>query len=375
MTVINGKSKQIYRTYKKVNIQELSLYNFKNHRSLKIEFGEGITCIAGSNGKGKTNILDAIYMLSTCKSYFNPTDYQLILHGETECAVNGSFVNGQQVDLQLLIEQGKKKRLKKNDKFYDKLLDHIGLINVVMVTPDDLELVSGHSDVRRKFIDICISQTDRVYLNSLSEYGKVLEQRNSQLKLFARHRHFDELMLESFDRLLVPAANYIHRTRAAILDRLSGLFNAIYPAFSSGSEHIAFRYESELNQGDFAAMLKENVSRDLALERTGTGVHRDDIVFEIDGNPLKRFGSQGQNKAFVIALKLAQYRLYSEIRGTRPILLLDDMFEKIDEERAKKLIAMLNGDDYGQIIITDTHPERVRKHFEIGNKSINFVEL
>lgn len=358
-----------------MKIQELALYNFKNHPTLKIEFGGGITCIAGSNGKGKTNILDAIYMLSTCKSYFNPTDYQLIRHGESACAVNGSFVNGTSIDLQLLIEHGKKKRLKKNDKFYDKLIDHIGLINVVMITPDDLELVNGHSDVRRKFADICISQTDRVYLNALSDYNKILDQRNSQLKLFSKHRHFDALMLESFDHKLIPAGNYIHRKRSEVLGKLNVLFNAIYPAFSSGSERINFKYESELTETDFSVLLNANVNRDLALERTGSGIHKDDIVFEIDGNPLKRFGSQGQNKAFIIALKLAQYKYYTESIGIQPILLLDDMFEKIDETRAEKLITMLNGEDFGQIIITDTHPERVRKHFEIGNKNINFVEL
>jgi DNA replication and repair protein RecF len=358
-----------------VRINRLSLYNFKNHSELKLDFTADITGIIGNNGKGKTNVLDAIYLLSTCKSYFNAIDYQLIRHGETLCAVNAQFSDQQQTDLQLAIEQGKKKKLKRNDKQYDKLIDHIGMINVVMITPDDVELVTGHSDVRRKFIDICISQTDREYLNNLSEYQKVLEQRNKQLKLFAQHRHFDEIIIESYDAKLVPAGNYIYNKRAEVLGKLNQYFNEIYPAFSSGEEIVTFKYESDLHTRDFAAALKEEINRDLAAERTTIGIHKDDIQFEINGYPLKRFGSQGQSKSFIVALKLAQYRFLSETLDTLPILLLDDMFEKIDEVRAQRLINMLGSDQFGQIVLTDTHIERVRKHFENVNKSINFVEL
>ena len=358
-----------------MRINRLSLYNFKNHSELKLDFTADITGIIGNNGKGKTNVLDAIYLLSTCKSYFNAIDYQLIRHGETLCAVNAQFSDQQQTDLQLAIEQGKKKKLKRNDKQYDKLIDHIGMINVVMITPDDVELVTGHSDVRRKFIDICISQTDREYLNNLSEYQKVLEQRNKQLKLFAQHRHFDEIIIESYDAKLVPAGNYIYNKRAEVLGKLNQYFNEIYPAFSSGEEIVTFKYESDLHTRDFAAALKEEINRDLAAERTTVGIHKDDIQFEINGYPLKRFGSQGQSKSFIVALKLAQYRFLSETLDTLPILLLDDMFEKIDEVRAQRLIDMLGSDQFGQIVLTDTHIERVRKHFENVNKSINFVEL
>ena len=358
-----------------MRINRLSLYNFKNHSELKLDFTADITGIIGNNGKGKTNVLDAIYLLSTCKSYFNAIDYQLIRHGETLCAVNAQFSDQQQTDLQLAIEQGKKKKLKRNDKQYDKLIDHIGMINVVMITPDDVELVTGHSDVRRKFIDICISQTDREYLNNLSEYQKVLEQRNKQLKLFAQHRHFDEIIIESYDAKLVPAGNYIYNKRAEVLGKLNQYFNEIYPAFSSGEEIVTFKYESDLHTRDFAADLKEEINRDLAAERTTVGIHKDDIQFEINGYPLKRFGSQGQSKSFIVALKLAQYRFLSETLDTLPILLLDDMFEKIDEVRAQRLIDMLGSEQFGQIVLTDTHIERVRKHFENVNKSINFVEL
>ena len=358
-----------------MRINRLSLYNFKNHSDLKLDFTADITGIIGNNGKGTTNVLDAIYLLSTCKSYFNAIDYQLIKHSETLCAVNAQFYDNQQIDLQLAIEQGKKKKLKRNDKQYDKLIDHIGMINVVMITPDDVELVTGHSDVRRRFIDICISQTDREYLNNLSEYQKVLDQRNKQLKLFAQHRHFDEIIIESYDAKLVPAGNYIYKKRTEVLGKLNALFNEIYPAFSSGEEHVTFKYESDLHTRDFASALKEEINKDLGAERTTVGLHKDDIQFEINGFPLKRFGSQGQSKSFIVALKLAQYRFLSETLGTLPILLLYDMFDKIDEVRAQRLIDMLSSDQFGQIVLTDTHIERVRKHFENVNKSINFVEL
>jgi DNA replication and repair protein RecF len=358
-----------------VRIQHLSLFQFKNHQSLKLDFDADITCITGNNGKGKTNILDAIYLLSTCKSYFNSIDYQLIQHQETTASVIARFMNGQQIDLQLTLEQGKKKKLKKNDKQYDKLIDHIGLVNVVMITPDDIELVIGHSDVRRKFIDICISQIDRVYLNSLSEYQKILEQRNSQLKLFSKHKHFDEIIIESYDQKLVPLANYIFKKRVEVLGMLNTYFSEYYKEFSSGDEALTFNYISDLHGNDYATLLKSNIDKDLVLERTNTGIHKDDVVFEIDNFPLKKFGSQGQSKAFIIALKLAQYKYLSDVLGTQPILLLDDMFEKIDEQRAQKLIDLLASNQFGQILITDTHSDRVKKHFENGNKSIKFVDL
>lgn len=284
-------------------------------------------------------------------------------------------MNGSQYDLQLLLESGKKKRLKKNDKFYDKLTDHIGLVNAVMISPGDIELILGHSDERRRFIDIFISQCDRVYLNCLSEYNKVLEQRNRQLKLFAMHRHFDELLLESFNNKLIAPGRYIYEKRIEALARLNTFFNSIYPAFSSGNEQVKFIYESDLHNADYEQLLKDNTDKDLALERTAAGIHKDDIAFEINGYPLKKFGSQGQSKSFVIALKLAQYKLLKEALKSAPILLLDDLFEKIDEARAQQLINLLCSDEYNQIIITDTHADRVKKHFENAQKSINFVVL
>lgn len=370
-------AKVIIKTYpyKQVRINHLSLYNFKNHSEIKIDFNADITCIIGKNGVGKTNILDAVYLLSTCKSYYNAIDYQLIKHGETLCAINADFSNGHQYDLQMQIESGKKKKLKKNDKFYEKLIDHIGLINAVIITPGDIELVLGHSEDRRRFIDICISQCDRVYLNCLSEYNKVLDQRNRQLKLFAQHRHFDEILLESFNAKLIPAGKYIYEKRLEVLAKINVFFNDYYQAITSGSEVVSLRYESDLLEQSFDVLLNESTDKDLALERTSKGIHKDDLVFEINGYPLKKFGSEGQSKSFIIALKLAQYRFLSEVLNTPPILLLDDLFEKIDEQRAQQLIDLISTEKFGQIIITDTHEERVRKHFENALKSINFVGL
>jgi DNA replication and repair protein RecF len=273
-------------------------------------------------------------MLSACKSYFNAIDYQLILHGETTAALNAEFYNGQQLDIQLIIEQGKKKKLKLNGKQYDKLIHHIGLINVVIITPDDIELIKGTSDERRKFIDLMISQTDRVYLNHLSEYHKLLDQRNRQLKLFADHQHFDSIILESFNERMVAPCEYIHQKRQTVLKEIQAAFNQYYRSFQSGKEEVVLKYESALNSDSFESLLKSSLNKDLALQRTSVGIHKDDILFEINGYPLKKFGSQGQNKSFIIALKLAQYQFLAETVNQTPILLLDDIFEKIDDERA-----------------------------------------
>jgi DNA replication and repair protein RecF len=358
-----------------VKIQQLALYHFKNHSQLKLDFDADITCITGNNGQGKTNVLDAIYMLSTCKSYFNAYDYQLIQHGETIASINAHFENGQAIDLQLQIEANKKKKLKKNDKFYDKLIDHIGLINVVMITPNDIELVIGHSEERRRFLDICISQTDRVYLNTLSEYNKVLDQRNAQLKLFAKHRHFDSIMLEVYDQKLIPAAEYIHQKRQEVVAILNTHFQNYYSLFASEQEQMKMVYDSDLNASDYSTLIKQSTDKDLVLERTSVGVHKDDLTFQLGEFALKKFGSQGQSKAFVIALKLAQYQFLKAHMNTQPILLLDDLFEKIDEARAQKLIDLLQTNAFGQILITDTHSQRVKKHFENGSKTIKFVSL
>lgn len=358
-----------------MRINNLSIYQFKNHKDFKIDLNTDITCITGKNGQGKTNLLDAIFMLSSCKSYFNAIDYQLILHGETTAALNAEFYNGQQLDIQLIIEQGKKKKLKLNGKQYDKLIHHIGLINVVIITPDDIDLIKGNSDERRKFIDLMISQTDRVYLNHLSEYHKLLDQRNRQLKLFAEHQHFDSIILESFNERMLAPCVYIHQKRQTVLKEIQAAFNQYYLSFQSGKEEVVLKYESALNSDSFETLLKSSLNKDLAIQRTSVGIHKDDILFEINGYPLKKFGSQGQNKSFIIALKLAQYQFLAETVKQSPILLLDDIFEKIDEERAEKLIHLISQESFGQIIITDTHAERMRKYFENSNKSTKFVEL
>lgn len=358
-----------------MRINNLSIFQFKNHKDYKINLNSDITCITGNNGKGKTNLLDAVFMLSACKSYFNAIDYQLILHGETTAALNAEFYNGLQLDIQLIIEQGKKKKLKLNGKQYDKLIHHIGLINVVIITPDDIDLIKGNSDERRRFIDLMISQTDRVYLNYLSEYNKLLDQRNKQLKLFSEHQHFDSIILESFNERMIAPCQYIHQKRQSVLKEIQTSFNQFYSTFQSGNEKVVLTYESALNTQPFETLLSASIDKDLALQRTSVGIHKDDILFEINDFPLKKFGSQGQNKSFIIALKLAQYQFLSETVKQAPILLLDDIFEKIDEERAEKLIHLISQESFGQIIITDTHAERMRKYFENINKSTKFVEL
>ncbi len=358
-----------------MKLDTLSLYQFKNHQEVKFTFLHDITCITGENGIGKTNILDAIYLLANCKSYFNAIDYQLIQHQKSQCSIRGQFSDEIPLDIHLQMEIGKRKRIKRNDKYYDKLIDHIGIIHAVIITPFDIELIHGGSEERRKFIDLAICQTDRVYLNCLSDYNKILEQRNKLLKTFATHKYFDEDLLETYNAKLIQNAQYIYEKRVNVLRQFTDLLNLIYPIWTDNKEEINFVYESALHNTNLSDLLSQNVQKDLATERTNYGIHKDDILFEMNGFALKKFGSQGQNKSFVIALKLAQYFYLANTLSKTPILLLDDLFEKIDDKRAQKLIDYISGDNFGQIIITDTHKKRVQQYFAHSSKSIGFIDL
>jgi DNA replication and repair protein RecF len=351
-----------------VFLQRLQLFHFKNHSERSLEFCNGINTLTGANGVGKTNILDAVHYLANAKSYFNGIDSQIIEHNASFFTVKGMFEGD--VASEILIQfEGGKKTIKKNDKVYPRLIDHIGMIQTVFITPYDIDLVLGNSDDRRRFIDLSLCQIDKSYLQNLSNYKKALEQRNALLKSM-QGRPIDPDLLSSFDAKLIPAGLLIHQKRKEFVDQLLLNFTHIYQTLSLGSETPTIHYESQLLEGDFAKLLEEAYRFDMSAQRTTIGVHKDDLAFGLGDFPLKKFGSQGQIKSFIIALKLAQYNYFQEVTKNHPILLLDDIFEKIDEQRAQRLIDMVGTSGYGQIIITDTHASRVETHFQpvVANK-------
>jgi DNA replication and repair protein RecF len=329
---------------------------------LAFEFCNGINTITGANGVGKTNVLDAVHYLANAKSYFNGIDSQIIQHNANFFTLKGHF-NGETAAEILIQFEGGKKSIKKNDKPYPRLIDHIGMIQTVFITPYDIDLVLGNSEDRRKFIDLSLCQIDKTYLQNLSTYKKALEQRNALLKSM-NGRFIDPDLLSSFDAKLIPTGTYIHNQREVFINDLMTHFSGIYQQLSGGQESPRLMYESQLNEGNFADLLLESQRMDTAAQRTTIGIHKDDLLFFLGEFPLKKFGSQGQIKSFIIALKLAQYQYFQRVTKNHPILLLDDIFEKIDEQRAQCLIEMVGEAGYGQIIITDTHASRVETHFK-----------
>jgi DNA replication and repair protein RecF len=345
-----------------MHIGGLQLFYFKNHEEQHLQFCNGINCITGPNGSGKTNILDAVYYLANTKSFFNGIDQQLIKHGQAFFSIHCFFEND--TTTEILVNFGKgKKTLKKNGKVYSRLIDHIGIIQTVFITPYDISLVLEGSEERRRFLDFTVSQTDRQYLEQLSLYKKLLDQRNAFLKQ-AEGRPVDPLLLETFDDRMAIAGQRIFEKRREFIAEFTPYFQEFYGFLSGEAEHPTLLYVSELHEKPLKDLLYLNRDKDRILQRTGSGTHKDDLEFLLGDYPLKKYGSQGQIKSYVIALKLAQYKYFLEKTGKKPILLLDDIFEKIDGSRAGKLMELVARDYFGQIIITDTHADRVKEHLE-----------
>ena len=340
-------------------LKKISLFNYKNFPEASFEFDSKINCFVGKNGIGKTNVLDAIYHLSYGKSYFNPLAVQNIKHGEDFFVVDGEFEKDARSEQVLCsLKKGQKKILKRNGKIYDKFSDHIGFIPLVIISPSDRDLITEGSETRRKFIDTVISQLDAHYLQNLIQYQKVIVQRNALLKYFAINRVFDGETLGIYNEQLSHLGQPIHEKRTKFIADFIPIFNKYHRAITGSAETVQLVYESHLNGKDFMELLKENFDKDKILQYTSVGVHKDDLSFEIDNHPIKRFGSQGQQKSFLIALKLAQFDFVKKRSGQKPILLFDDIFDKLDEERVGKIVEMVNNDDFGQLFISDTHPER-----------------
>ena len=340
-------------------IRELNIINFKNIAEATLTFSPGFNCFVGNNGVGKTNILDALYHLSMCKSYFNLPDLQNIRHGEPFFVVQGKYEReGEELDVYCGVKRGQKKVFKKNQKAYDKLSEHIGLLPLVMVSPEDVVLIDGGSEERRKLIDGIISQCDRGYLHQLICYNKALSQRNSLLKSSVG-KVLDVEMLSIWDEQLAECGEVIMQKRAGFLAEFAEVFQSYYELLSLGRETVTLSYKVSVKEGDMLSALRASLERDRIMTYTTTGAHRDDILLNIGDYPVKKIGSQGQKKTFLIALKLAQYAWLHRMSGVKPLLLLDDIFDKLDADRVNQIVAIVRGDMFGQVFITDTNREHI----------------
>ena len=340
-------------------LKQLSLTQYKNIRSKTFDFNPKINCFVGDNGKGKSNILDAIYHLAFGKSYFNPIASQNIQLGEDFFVVEGRYEREEREEkIVCSFKKGQKKVMKRNGKVYEKLSDHIGLIPTVIISPADRDLIAEGSSTRRKFMDGVIGQTNAVFLQNLIEYHKILSQRNALLKFFALNNTFESDTLAVYNDQLSQRSNALYEKRKAFMETFIPVFNTRYQDISEGNERVDLEYESQLHQNSHEALLESSLEKDKILQYTSTGIHKDDINFLLESQPIKKFGSQGQQKTFLIALKLAQFDFLKKQTGGAPLLLLDDAFDKLDQKRVTQIISLVDQNDFGQIFLTDTHEER-----------------
>jgi DNA replication and repair protein RecF len=339
-------------------LEKLGLWNFKNYSELSLELNPRVNVFVGRNGSGKTNILDSIYFLALTKSAFSASDAHCMRLTENFFTIKGKFVRaGSPVELLVSVQSGLKKVFKENGLEYDKMSDHIGKYPVVLVAPDDTDIVRETSETRRRFFDGLISQLDKVYLEALIRYNQALKNRNALLRMFAESGRADSLALESYDQQLVAPGQYLYRRRQDFLNEYLPFFQKFYSTLVNDSERTVIRYVSGLHEVEFETGLKNARARDLVTQRTNFGVHRDDFDFQLGDGDLKRLGSQGQQKSFVIALKFAQFEILKVYKLFEPILLLDDIFDKLDDFRITRLLELIHHEK-GQLFITDARPDR-----------------
>ena len=357
-------------------LNKLCLVNFKNYSEAELNFSPGVNCFVGNNGMGKTNLLDAIHYLAFCKSYFNPVDSQNIKYDQPFFLIQGFFTEQEKTDeVTCGVKRNQKKQFKKNKKEYERLSDHIGTCPMVMITPSDAELIMGGSESRRKFIDGIISQYDKSYLEKLISYNHVLSQRNALLKQFQESGNFDSVALDIWDEQLLTYGEFIVKQRKEFLFEFIPLFNKNYAFISDSKEKVDLSYLPSLGEKDFKTALLTALPKDRILQFTTVGPHRDDLDFKLAEFSLRKFASQGQQKSFLLALKLAQYEFIKSRKGTNPLLLLDDVYDKLDEDRFKKLIFLVSKELSGQVFITDTHMERIQQLFKAANVSATIFSI
>lgn len=343
-----------------MHIADISIVNFKNLSEVQAGFSPQLNCFIGQNGAGKTNMLDAIYYLSFCKSFFNATDQLNIQHDESYFMLTGNYTRSESDEtISCGLKKGQKKQFKRNTKVYKKLQEHIGLLPLVMITPSDVNLILGGSDERRKFMDGVISQYNQQYLDDLLRYNRALLQRNNLLKQFHTDRYFDQELLAIWDDQLVEYGSRIHAERVEFVKKLIPVFQRYYSFISGGNEVVSLEHHSDLYDADLGECLKLAQAKDRIVQHTSVGIHRDDLLLKLGDHPIKKLGSQGQKKTFLVALKLAQFEFIKEISGLKPILLLDDIFDKLDQQRVEQIVATVSGEQFGQIFITDTNREHL----------------
>jgi DNA replication and repair protein RecF len=340
-------------------LDKLSLLNYKNFETQTFVFDPKINCFVGDNGVGKTNVLDAIYHLSFGKSYFNPITGQNIKHGEDFFVIEGQYEKDDRSEKVLVsAKRGQKKIIKRNAKAYEKFSEHIGFLPLVIISPSDRDLITEGSETRRKFMDGVISQGDSSYLRTLISYNKVLAQRNSLLKYFAVNHTHNQDTLDIYNLQLHTLGTEIFEKRSEFLSTFTPIFLDRYTSISRGNETVSLSYSSQLQDSELLSLLEVNLTKDKITQYTNFGIHKDDLSFEIDKHPIKKFGSQGQQKSYLIALKLAQFDFIKKQSNVNPILLLDDIFDKLDERRVEHIISLVHDENFGQLFISDTHADR-----------------
>jgi DNA replication and repair protein RecF len=341
-----------------VYLRKITLIHFRNHGESNFLFNNKITCVVGKNGIGKTNLLDAVYYLCLTKSYLYADDKQNVKHNEDFFRLEGNMETDEgHFKIVCKYLSGRKKEFSVNEHIYAKLSEHVGRFPCVMICPADAEIITGGSEERRKVLDNTLSQTDPEYLNTLLQYNKVLAQRNAALKQFSERKKVDTSLLDIYNRTLVETGSCIYQKRLAAMEKILELYRTLSQQISPQPDSATLAFKSQLSGNNFQVLLEKNLEKDLALERTETGIHKDDIEFFLNNFPVKRYGSQGQQKTAMLSFKFAMYLYIKSKKGFCPLLLVDDVFDKLDRERSQNLMQLLLSDETGQVLITHTKSE------------------
>lgn len=355
-------------------LDSLSILNYRNLTDVNLVFSSKINCLIGCNGMGKTNLLDAVYYLSFCKSALSPSDSSNIMHNAPFFMLQGNYHkdSGIEEEISCGFKRGEKKQFRKNKKNYERFSDHIGTVPLVMVSPADSELIAGGSDERRRFMNVVISQYDKEYLTALIRYNRALQQRNTLLR---GEREPDGEMMTLIEEMMSVEAHTVYERRALFIEELTPIFQEFHSAITGGNETVTLNYRSDVAQNELQQLLAASRSDDRRLGYTTKGTHRDELVMQLGGYAIKKEGSQGQNKSFLVSLKLAQFDFLRRKGGETPLLLLDDIFDKLDSRRVEKIIELVAGDRFGQIFITDVNREHIDNILECINGEYKLFEV